>query len=134
MITVKTTYVGHLRTEATHLKSGKIIYTDAPADNHGKGETFSPTDLLATALGSCMITIAGIAARSHGFDIDDTQLEITKIMASDPRRVSEVIIEIYLPFKEYSSKQRAIIEKACLTCPVALSLHPDLMQTVKFHY
>lgn len=134
MITIKTTYVGHLRTEAVHVRSGKIIQTDAPLDNQGKGETFSPTDLLAASFGSCMITIAGIAARAHGFDIDDTKLEITKVMASEPRRVSELIVDLFLPFKNYTSRQRAIIEKACTTCPVALSLHPDLKQTINFHY
>ncbi|HAL65647.1 MAG TPA: osmotically inducible protein OsmC, partial [Bacteroidales bacterium] len=87
MITIETIYLGELRTKATHLQSGNSIITDAPLDNQGKGEAFSPTDLLAAALASCMLTIMGIAARTHGFNIDGTKAEITKIMESNPRRV-----------------------------------------------
>lgn len=134
MITAKTKYLGKLRSEATHLRSGDIITMDAPLDNQGKGEAFSPTDLVATALASCMITIVGIAANNHNFNIDGTQMEITKIMASDPRRISEVKIDFVLPANNYSPKQKKIIENAALTCPVAKSLHPDLKQTLSFNY
>lgn len=134
MITTKTTYIGGLRTEAQHLRSGIKIITDAPIDNQGKGEAFSPTDLVATALGSCMITIVGIAANNHNFNIDGTQIEITKVMASDPRRISEVIVDFTFPPNNYTEKQKKIIEVSALTCPVAKSLHPDLKQSVNFKY
>jgi len=134
MITVKTIYEQNLRTNAKHLRSAKEIITDAPVDNKGKGEAFSPTDLLATSLGSCMLTIMGIASNTHGFNIDGTKADITKIMASDPRRVSEVIIELFFPPITYSIKERKIIENAAFTCPVSRSLHPDLKQTIIFHF
>jgi putative redox protein len=133
--TVRTIYVGDLRTEATHVRSQNHLITDAPPDNKGKGEAFSPTDLLAAALGSCMITIMGIAAREHGFNMDGTQAQIWKIMASDPRRVGEVRIELTFPPVSYSDKEKKIIERSAYTCPVYLSLHPDLNKTIifKFH-
>lgn len=131
--TVKTTYMGDLRTEATHLQSSTMLITDAPVDNHGKGEAFSPTDLLSTALGSCMLTIMGIAARTHGFDIDGTTAETTKIMGTSPRRVVEIVISLTFPH-EYSDKHRRIIEACAKECPVANSLHPDLKQTIIFNY
>jgi uncharacterized OsmC-like protein len=134
METVRTIYQGELRTKARHIQSGSEIITDAPVDNKGKGEAFSPTDLIATALGSCMLTITGIAAREHKFSIDGTVAKITKIMSSDPRRVKEIIVEFDFPKNNYSQKQKLIIEKAARTCPVALSLHPDLIRTVKFCY
>jgi len=134
MITVKTTYQGGLRTRAQHQRSGNQIMTDAPVDNHGKGEAFSPTDLLATSLGSCMLTIMGIAANTHGFHIDGTRANITKIMAPDPRRVGEVVIELFFPANRYSVKEKKIIENAAYTCPVSRSLHPDLKQTIIFNY
>jgi Predicted redox protein, regulator of disulfide bond formation len=133
METVKTTYLGDLRTEATHVRSGKTIITDAPVDNQGKGEFFSPTDLLATALGSCMLTIMGIAARTHGFDIDGTHVSITKVMGTNPRRVVEVIVELNFP-RTYSEKVKKIIELSAKECPVANSLHPELKQTIVFNY
>lgn len=133
MTTVKTTYLGDLRTEATHLQSGTKILTDAPTDNQGRGEAFSPTDLLATALGSCMLTIMGIGARTHGFSIDGTQVEITKVMGTAPRRVVEIVVELTFP-SSYSDKHRRVIEVSAKECPVASSLHPDLKQTLIFHY
>ncbi len=132
--TVKTTYLGELRTRATHVRSGMEIITDAPLDNKGKGEAFSPTDLLAASLGSCMVTIMGIAAREHGFNIDGTELRIWKIMASDPRRVGEIKIEITFPKNDFSEKQRKIIERSAYTCPVYLSLHPELTKSISFIY
>jgi putative redox protein len=134
METIRTIYRGDLRTEALHVASGQKIITDAPLDNQGKGEAFSPTDLLSASLGSCMITLMGIAARTHNINIEGTSMKITKIMASNPRRVAEIVIEISMPGKDYSEKARTILEKAALTCPVALSLHPDLKQTVHFSY
>ena len=134
MITASTIYKGDLRTEATHVRSGQVIITDAPPDNNGKGEAFSPTDLLAASLGSCMLTIMGIAARNHGFDMDGTRVEITKVMYSNPRRVGEILAEIYLPAVEYSDSQKRILEVAARTCPVALSLHPDLKQDIRLHF
>lgn len=122
-------YTGDLRTEATHVKSGQTFVTDAPVDNKGKGEAFSPTDLLATSLGACAITTVGIAAQTHGFEIDGTTVKITKIMASDPRRVSEVIVEFDFPAFSYSDKEKAIIRHTINTCPVSQSLNPSLTQT-----
>jgi putative redox protein len=134
MTTVKTIYLGGLRTENEHLQSGNKIITDAPTDNRGKGEFFSPTDMLATALGSCILTIMGIKARDNGIDIKGTEVEVTKIMASDPRRVAEVIIEFYFPPKGYSDEEKRLVESVAGTSPVPLSLHPDLKQTIKFKW
>jgi putative redox protein len=134
METIRTVYKGDLRTEALHVKSGQKIITDAPTDNHGKGEAFSPTDLLSASLGSCMITLMGIAARTHNINIEGTSMKITKIMASNPRKVAEIVLDINMPGKNYTDKEKMILEKAALTCPVALSLHPDLKQTVNFIY
>jgi uncharacterized OsmC-like protein len=134
MATIHTEYTGELRTVATHLQSGKTIITDAPVDNQGKGEAFSPTDLLAASLGSCMITIMGIAAQTHGFNIDGTKAEITKIMASNPRRVGEIKIELYFPDIQYSAKEKKLIEAAAFSCPVYLSLHPNLIKSINLHF
>jgi len=135
MTTIESKYWGELRTESTHVRSGQTLLTDAPADNNGKGETFSPTDLLVTALGTCMLTVMGIAAREHGMNIDGTRCSLVKIMASNPRRVSEVQIVLNFP-KEgtYSDKEKAILERSALTCPVAKSVHPDLIQNVTFNF
>lgn len=126
-------YLGELRTEALHLRSENIIITDAPLDNQGKGEAFSPTDLLATSLGSCMLTIMGIAARTHNINIENTEVKIQKIMAANPRRVAEVVIDFKFPQK-YSQKEQKIIIHAAKTCPVSQSLHPDLKQTINFNF
>ncbi len=134
MATSKITYTGGLRTSSVHLKSGIEIITDAPVDNQGKGEAFSPTDLLATSLGNCMLTIVGIAARTHGFDIDGTSAEITKIMGENPRRVTEIVVNLQFPANNYSDKDREIIERSARTCPVAHSLHPDIKQQITFGY
>lgn len=134
METAKTKYIGNLRTEATHVRSGVTITTDAPVDNQGKGEFFSPTDLLATSLGSCMLTIMGIAARTHGFNIDGTEVNITKVMGTDPRRVVEIIVELTFPHDNYSAKERKLLELSAKECPVANSLHPDLKQNIIFKF
>ncbi len=133
-MTSEIVYIGGLRTEAVHLKSGIKIITDAPVDNHGKGEAFSPTDLVATALGNCMLTLMGIAANAHELNIDGTKLTINKIMGADPRRIIKIEVEIYMPHMVYKSKDRAILEHAAITCPVAKSLHPDLVQQVNFNW
>ena len=119
MATIETTYLGGLRTEATHVQSGTKIITDAPVDNQGKGEAFSPTDLLSASLASCMLTIMGIKARDNNIDIDNTKCSITKIMATNPRRVSEIAINFKFP-KQYTEEQQQLLEKAALTCPVYL--------------
>ena len=129
METSRITYTGDLRTEALHVKSGQSFITDAPTDNQGRGEAFSPTDLLATSLGACAITVVGIAARTHGFNVDGTEMKITKIMASEPRRVGEVIVEMTFPHIKYSEKEKSIIRHTINTCPVGQSLNPDLKQT-----
>lgn len=129
-MTSSITYLGDLRTECTHIRSGQTIITDAPVDNNGKGEAFSPTDLTATSLGTCMVTIMGISAKSHQINIDGTKLEITKHMASDPRRIIQIDVKIILPKKSYSDKELKILEAAARTCPVALSLHPDIRQNL----
>lgn len=127
-------YTGNLQLRATHLKSGQTIVTDAPVDNNGKGSAFSPTDLLASSLGLCMITIMGIAAQNSGFSIDGTKARVTKIMASDPRRVGEVMIELDFPKNDYSEREKQIIRQCAKICPVSQSLHPDLKQTVIFNF
>ena len=126
--------LGALRTEAEHLRSGKIILTDAPPDNNGKGEAFSPTDLMATSLGSCMLTVMGIVAARHSLDITGTQVEITKIMDANPRRVVEIVVEMTFPKRSFSDKDKHLLEQTALTCPVAKSLHPDLRQVVRFQW
>lgn len=127
-------YTGDLQTTSVHLLSGDTIKTDPPPDNNGKGEAFSPTDLLATSLGCCMLTIMGIVAKRHELDITGTRADITKIMKSDPRRVGEIQVDMFLPDRNFSPKDRQLLENAARTCPVALSLHPELKQTVTFNW
>lgn len=134
MATISTIYTGELRTEAEHLASGNKIITDAPVDNQGRGEAFSPTDLLCAALGSCMLTIMGISARNHGWNMDGTRLEITKVMASAPRRVGEVQIAFHMEGGPFDAHARKILQMAAETCPVALSLSPELKQVVTFYW
>src|SRR5690606_39132223 len=132
-MTSKIIYKGDLRTEMTHLQSGTVVETDAPVDNKGKGERFSPTDLVATALGSCMLTIMGIASNTHGMDITGTEVEITKIMTAAPRKIGEIIVKLHMKGQaNYSPKEKAISENAALTCPVFLTLHEDVKKTVDF--
>ncbi|RKD19040.1 osmotically inducible protein OsmC [Pelobium manganitolerans] len=135
MATSKVIYQGDLRTSATHLRSNTNIVTDAPVDNKGKGEAFSPSDLLATSLASCMLTIMGIASETHGIDISGTSAEVTKIMGTEPRRVTEIQISLGFPNKNsFSDKDKKILEHAALTCPVYASLHPDLKKVVEFNW
>lgn len=132
MITSKITYLGDLRTRCEHVRSGQNIITDAPVDNNGKGEAFSPTDLTATSLGTCMVTIMGISANNYGLSIDGTELEVTKIMSSAPRKIAEIVITFTMPVNTYTEKDKKLLEAAARTCPVALSLHPDIKQNITF--
>ncbi len=129
-------YTSELRTQATHLQSSSMIETDAPKDNQGKGERFSPTDLVATALGSCMFTIMGIAARTYDIDIEGARVDIEKIMIADPqRRIGEIRASFYFPEdKKYIDKERKILENAAMTCPVFLSLHPETKKIIDFNW
>ncbi|MBT8232587.1 MAG: OsmC family protein [Saprospiraceae bacterium] len=126
----KVIYKGNLRTEATHLKSGNVIITDAPTDNQGKGEAFSPTDLASTSLASCILTIMGIAAQNHDIDITGSQAEVIKVMASNPRRIAEINIKLIMPTRDYSQKDKKILEAAAHHCPVGLSLHPETKENI----
>jgi uncharacterized OsmC-like protein len=135
MATSRTIYLGELRTENEHIRSGQKLITDAPIDNQGKGEAFSPTDLVATALSDCMMTIMGIKARDKGLDLTDTTIETIKIMSSEqPRRIDEIIVEFTFPKNNFSEKDQVILEAVAKTCPVALSLHPSIKQSVKFNW
>ncbi|GHT74400.1 redox protein [Bacteroidia bacterium] len=129
MATVKTIYLGSLRTEAEHLQSGAKIITDAPADNHGRGQAFSPTDLFAASYASCALTIIGIATQTHGFNIDGTTVETSKVMGENPRRIVELIVDFTFPHNNYSDKERKIIEGAIKGCPVANSVSPEIKIT-----
>jgi putative redox protein len=131
METTRTIYKGDLRTEMTHVRSGSVITTDAPPDNKGKGEFFSPTDLMASALGSCILTIMGIAAREHGFNIDGASCAVTKIMTDKPRKIGEIKIEIDFTGRSFTEKEKKILDYCVKTCPVSLSLHESVFQNVK---
>lgn len=134
METAKTKYLGDLRTEITHLRSGSVITTDAPVDNKGKGENFSPTDLVASALGSCIFTIMGIAAREHSFSIDGSTCSITKIMTEAPRKIGEIKIEFDFTGNTYTDKQKKILDYCVRTCPVSLSLKESVFQNVTLKF
>jgi putative redox protein len=128
-------YEGELHTVATHLQSGTEIETDAPVDNQGKGERFSPTDLLATSLGACMATTMGIKARDLQVDLRGMKLSVLKIMKPDPRRVAGINIVFDFPASlQVDDKQRIILERTANTCPVTYSLHPDLEVKVEFNW
>jgi putative redox protein len=133
MLISQVKYVGELRTEGVHLQSGAVINTDAPKDNHGKGEAFSPTDLVATALASCMLSMMGIVARKeNATSIDGTTAEVTKVMYAEPRRIGEIHVKLTFPKNNYSEKEKKIYEHTAHTCPVAKSLHPGLKQVIEF--
>lgn len=126
-------YEGQLRTRCRHLRSGQEFITDAPTDNQGKGEAFSPTDTLATALGSCMITVMGIAAHERGWPFA-CRAEIEKYMASNPRRVEKIGVRLYIKDESYTAQQKKVLEQTGLNCPVAKSLSAELIQEVEFNY
>jgi len=131
MATVETVYIGELRTNNTHLQSGTQIITDAPTDNQGKGEAFSPTDLLATSLGTCMLTTMAIRTAKDNINLDGAKCSVTKIMAANPRRVSEIVVDFTFPIA-YTDEQKKLLEDAALTCPVYYSLSEQLVKTVNF--
>ncbi|MFD2721907.1 OsmC family protein [Hymenobacter monticola] len=134
MNTATARYAGNLRTEATHVASGTTIQTDAPVDNHGRGEAFSPTDLVSTALGACIITTMGIVAERHAWDLTGSSFDVTKHMSTEaPRRIAQIDVTLRLP-AALDANARTVLELAAHTCPVALSLHPDLVQNVVFEY
>ena len=134
MPTAIVVYQGELSTDSEHASSGTVIRTDAPKDNQGLGRTYSPTDLLATALGSCMLTIMGIRAKTADIDISGTTAKITKIMADQPRRVSQILVDIAVKDRSLTNKDKSALEHAALHCPVAKSLSEHLIQTVSFSY
>ena len=127
-------YEGQLRTQATHVASGTSIQTDAPVDNHGRGEAFSPTDLVGTALGTCILTTMAIVAERHNVDLVGSTVDVKKIMSQEPpRRIAQFDVDLYLP-AALSEADRALMERVAHTCPVALSLNPEIRQEVRFIY
>ena len=134
-MTSTVTYVSNLRTECKHLRSGTTIETDAPVDNNGKGERFSPSDIVATALGTCMLTIMGMRANEMNVALDGTQIDVEKIMKQDPRRIGGINLTFHFPESlELNERQRTILQKAAETCPVAYSIHPDIEVNVNFNW
>ncbi len=134
MVKIDIHYEGSLRCAATHGPSGQTLQTDAPVDNHGRGESFSPTDLVATALGACMATIMGIAAERHQLDLRGMQIEVTKVMSADlPRRIAKLATTIKVPLPP-EHPQRALLENAALTCPVHKSLSAEMEKPVDFEW
>lgn len=134
MATSKVIYLGNLRTQATHLASGQSIITDAPVDNHGRGEAFSPTDLTATSLAACIITTMAIGAEPRGINIEKAEAEVQKIMASSPRRISGVHVEVKMKISPDTPENRHILEQIGYSCPVQRSLHTDIDQQITFSY
>jgi uncharacterized OsmC-like protein len=122
-------YLGNLSCQSTHVKSGTTIITDAPVDNKGKGSTFSPTDLASVSLANCMMTIVGIAADERGISLVSMRADVTKEMASNPRRIAAIRIQLFIS-GNFTEKEKTILRNSALTCPVALSLHPDLEQDI----
>jgi uncharacterized OsmC-like protein len=132
-MTSKVTYLGDLRTTSVHLQSGTEILSDAPKDNHGKGEAFSPTDLVANSLATCMISIMGIKSRDLNVDLTGSTVEVTKIMQAEPRKIAKIITVLKMNI-EADDKIKTILERAAMTCPVMLSLHPDIEKEVTFNW
>lgn len=127
-------YEGQLRTEATHTASGTVIQTDAPVDNHGRGEAFSPTDLVGTALGTCILTTMAIVAERHQIEFMGASFKMTKTMSQEPpRRIAQLTVELHLP-ASLDARARALMERTAHTCPVALSLNPEIKQEIQFVY
>jgi len=131
-MTSEINYIGDLRTTCLHIASNNSIITDAPTDNHGKGEAFSPTDLVATALGACMLTVMGIKAEQLNVDLSGTRCDITKIMGTEPRRIIRIVANLEFPANDFSDKDKTILEHTAKTCPVFYSLHPDLEKDIQF--
>lgn len=133
-MTATVTYESNLRTTCLHLQSGSIFETDAPTDNKGKGERFSPTDLIATGLGACLITTMGIKAKSMDIALDGAKVEVTKVMVSDPRRIGKIIVHATMPALNLDDKTKEILERVGRTCPVERSLHPDVELDIQFNW
>lgn len=132
-MTSKITYLGDLRTSSIHIQSGTEILSDAPTDNNGKGEAFSPTDLVANALGSCMMTIMAIKSKDLNVDLVGSTIEITKVMNAEPRRIGKIIVDIKMAVSA-TEKEQTILERAAMTCPVFLSLHPEIQKEISFSW
>jgi uncharacterized OsmC-like protein len=132
-MTSKVTYIGDLRTTSVHLQSGTEILSDAPKDNHGKGEAFSPTDLVANSLATCMISIMGIKSKDLNVDLEGSTVEVTKIMQAEPRKIAKIITVLKMNC-EADDKTKTILERAAMTCPVLLSLHPEIEKEVTFNW
>ena len=132
-MTSKITYLGDLRTSSVHLQSGTEILSDAPTDNNGKGEAFSPTDTVANALGSCMMTIMAIKSKDLNLDLVGSTIEITKVMNAEPRRIGKIIVDIKMSVSA-TEKEQTILERAAMTCPVFLSLHPEIQKEISFSW
>ena len=132
-MTSKVTYTGGLRTSCEHLRSGSTFITDAPIDNNGLGEAFSPTDTVATGLASCMLTVMGIKANGLSVDLSNSSAEVTKHMESNPRRISKIEVKLHMP-SNVSDKNKKILEHTANTCPVQQSLHPDIIREISFHW
>ena len=134
MVHMEIAYLGGLRCEATHGPSGAVVHTDAPVDNHGKGEAFSPTDLAAMSLGVCMATVMGIAAERHAVDLKGMTVSVDKTMSSDtPRRIARIDVHFRIPLPA-DHAQRALLEATARACPVHHSLHPDIDRPVRFDW
>lgn len=133
MITSKVTYTGQLRTTCEHIRSGATFVTDAPVDNNGLGEAFSPTDTVATGLASCMLTMMGIKSKTLDATLEGAYAEVTKHMAANPRRISQIDVVLYLP-EQITKKERSILEHTANTCPVLYSLHPDITKAITFKW
>ena len=131
---IESSYLGELRVSSTHLASNIEIITDAPVDNNGRGESFSPTDLVATALGTCMITVMGIYAEKNGISMPNVYSRTNKIMSSSPRKISKLKIEIMFEGNKLSEVEKQSLKNVALNCPVAKSLHPDLKQEIEFNF
>ena len=132
-MTSRVTYLGDLRTSSIHLQSGTEILSDAPKDNHGKGEAFSPTDLLANALGSCMISIMAIKSKDLSLDLTGSTIEVTKIMQPEPRKIARIIIVMNMSIA-VDEKNKTILERVAMNCPVLLSLNPDIEKDITFNW
>ena len=134
MVSMTGIYQGNLRTEVTHLRSGKQIITDAPPDNNGKGEAFSPSDLTCASLSSCMMTLMGMLAEREGINLEGLKSEIVKVMSANPRKIAEIHLTFFHENLNATSVQKEKLKRAALTCPVALSLPESLTQTVTFNF
>ncbi len=132
-MTSKVTYLGELRTSSIHIQSGTEILTDAPTDNHGRGEAFSPTDLLANALGSCMVSIMAIKSKDLHLNLEGSSIEVTKIMQAEPRKIAKIVVVMNMSVA-VDQRAKLILERSAMTCPVLLSLHPDIKKEITFNW